>query len=67
MKWWKQMTTFLSEVRAEMKKVTFPSRQEVMSMTVVVIITSVIFAVFLWLSDIVILKAYQGLFKVLGS
>ncbi|HKI85110.1 MAG TPA: preprotein translocase subunit SecE [Thermoanaerobaculia bacterium] len=67
MKWWKKMTTFLTEVRAEMKKVTFPSRQEVMSMTVVVIITSVIFAVFLWLSDIVILKAYQGLFKVLGS
>ena len=54
---------FLSEVRVEMKKVSFPSRDEVVGTTVVVLVTSVIFAVYLWLADLVIVQ----LFKVVGS
>ena len=52
---------FLGEVRTEMKKVTFPSREEVIGTTGVVLITSVIFAIFLWIADIVIQRLYQGL------
>ncbi|MCB1007854.1 MAG: preprotein translocase subunit SecE [Acidobacteria bacterium] len=55
--------TFLSEVKAEMKKVSFPSRDEVVGTTIVVLVTSVIFAVYLWLADQVIVR----LFKVIGS
>ena len=58
------MKTFLSEVRSELKKVTFPSREEVMATTVVVVITSVIFAFYLWAADIVILRLYEGLFNL---
>jgi len=54
---------FLSEVRAEMKKVSFPSREEVIGTTVVVLVTSFIFAFYLWLADIVIVQ----IFKVVGS
>jgi preprotein translocase subunit SecE len=54
---------FFSEVKAEMKKVSFPSRDEVIGTTVVVLVTSVIFAVYLWLADLVIVQ----LFKVVGS
>jgi len=54
---------FVSEVKAELKKVSFPSRDEVFGTTIVVIITSVIFAVFLWLADIVIVQ----LFKLVGT
>ncbi len=54
---------FFSEVKAEMKKVSFPSRDEVIGTTVVVLITSVIFALYLWLADLVIVQ----LFKVVGS
>ena len=44
-------TEFLPEVVAEMKKVTFPSRPEVIGTTGVVLVTSVIFAVYLGIAD----------------
>ena len=60
------MRTFSSEVRSEVKKVTFPTWTEVRATTLVVLIASVIFASFLWLSDIVILKGYELVFEVFG-
>ena len=62
----KKIRTFLSETRSELKKVTFPARDEVISTTIVVIITSVIFAFYLWMVDIVIIKVYEGIIRVLG-
>ena len=59
-------TEFLPEVKAEWKKVTKPNRQEVTQTTVVVLVTSVIFAFFLWFSDIVIRWAYTNAFDLLG-
>ncbi|MGB3565401.1 MAG: preprotein translocase subunit SecE, partial [Thermoanaerobaculia bacterium] len=63
---WRRMRAFLSETRSELKKVTFPSRDEVVATTIVVLIASVIFAFYLWVSDIVILKVYEGIYRVLG-
>ena len=57
---------FLPEVKGEWKKVTRPSRREVTQTTGVVVVTSFIFAVYLWLADIVIRWAYEGMFKILG-
>ncbi len=57
---------FLPEVKAEWKKVTRPSRREVWQTTAVVVITSVVFAIYLWFADTVIQWAYEGIFKVLG-
>ena len=54
---------FFGEVKAEMKKVSFPSRDEVVGTTIVVLITSVIFAVYLWAADLVIVQ----LFRMVGS
>ena len=45
-------TKFLPEVAAEMRKTSFPSRPEVVGTTGVVLITSVIFAVYLWVVDL---------------
>ncbi len=56
-----RLGAFLGEVRSEMRKVTFPSREEVIGTTGVVLITSVIFAIFLWVADVVILRLYNGL------
>jgi preprotein translocase subunit SecE len=61
MNWWNKAKEFLSEVRAEMRKVSFPSRDEVMATTIVVLITSVVFAVFLFLADQLIVRGYQGI------
>ena len=44
---------FFSEVRNELKKVTWPSRKEVYSTTLVVIATSSLFGFYLWGLDLV--------------
>ena len=49
--------SFLSEVKAELKKVTWPSRKEVYSTTIVVIATSVFFGFYLWGLDLASLCA----------
>jgi preprotein translocase subunit SecE len=64
MAWWNKTKTFLAEVRVEISKCYFPGRNEVVSTTVVVLVTSVIFAIFLWLSDIVIVWATTGIFNL---
>ena len=43
---------FLSEVRNELKRVTWPTRQEVYATTVVVILTSLFFGIYLWVIDL---------------
>jgi preprotein translocase subunit SecE len=43
---------FLSEVRSELKKVTWPSQKEVYATTIVVIGTTVFFGFYLWLLDL---------------
>ncbi|HEX2164256.1 MAG TPA: preprotein translocase subunit SecE [Thermoanaerobaculia bacterium] len=67
MRWWHRMTTFLKEVRVEMSKVSFPSRDEVVATTVVVVVASVIFGVFLFLVDLAINRSYEWLFRVVGT
>jgi preprotein translocase subunit SecE len=49
-----RVSSFLSDVRNEMRKVTFPSRKEVQATTLVVIITVIIFGVYFFAIDYVI-------------
>jgi preprotein translocase subunit SecE len=62
--WWKKARDFFVEVVTEVKKCSFPSRDEVIGTTTVVLITSVAFSLFLWVADILIIKGYEGLLKV---
>jgi preprotein translocase subunit SecE len=64
--WFSKAKEFLSETRSEMRKVSFPSKDEVVATTIVVIVTSAVFAVFLFGADKLITLGYQGLVKVLG-
>ena len=48
---WTNFTSFLSDVRAEMRKVVTPSRKEVESTTTVVLIAVFIFGLFFFLVD----------------
>ena len=54
---------FLAEVRGELKKVTWPSRKEVYSTTLVVIGTSVFFGFYLWGLDMVLSRALSFVFR----
>ena len=51
-----RITTFLGEVKAEVKKVVFPSRQETLGSTGVVIVFVLILGVFLSVVDSVWLQ-----------
>jgi preprotein translocase subunit SecE len=66
MNWWTKTVEFLSEVRTEMRKVSFPARDEVVSTTIVVIVTSVVFAAFLFVADRLIIWGYQGIVRMFG-
>jgi preprotein translocase subunit SecE len=66
MNWWTKAKEFLSEVRAEMRKVSFPSRDEVVGTTIVVLVTSFVFAVYLFVADRLIIWAYQGIVRWFG-
>jgi preprotein translocase subunit SecE len=47
----KQLISFFKDSREELKKVTWPDRDEVTSFTVVVVISLIVFSLFLWLVD----------------
>jgi len=52
-KWWKRFINYLRDVRNEAKKVTWPSRREVINTTMVVIIAVVFFGFYLFLWDVI--------------
>jgi preprotein translocase subunit SecE len=65
--WWSRATEFLTEVRSEMKRVTWPSRREVYATTVVVILTSMFFGVYLFGVDVALGKIVQTIFNRFGA
>lgn len=65
--WYEGLRTFLSEVRNELKRVTWPSRKEVYGTTVVVILTSIFFGVYLWGLDQVFEASVLTLFRSFGA
>lgn len=52
-RWWKRFINYLRGVRNEAKKVTWPSRREVINTTLVVIVAVVFFGFYLFLWDVV--------------
>jgi preprotein translocase subunit SecE len=58
---------FLSEVRNELKRVTWPSQKEVYATTVVVIATSVFFGVYLFALDSLLLAIFQWVLRKFGA
>ncbi|MBD3308796.1 preprotein translocase subunit SecE [candidate division KSB3 bacterium] len=57
---------FLKEARVELKKVSWPTRKELVGSTTLVIVVSVIAGVFLGLLDIVFFRSIYGLIHLLG-
>jgi preprotein translocase subunit SecE len=62
-----RMRVFLSEVRNELKRVTWPSQKEVYATTVVVILTSVFFGLYLFILDLGIDKVVSWIFNRFGA
>jgi preprotein translocase subunit SecE len=65
--WWNNSRTFLTEVRNEMKRVTWPSQKEVYATTVVVILTSTFFGLYLWGLDLALARLVNWIFRQFGA
>jgi len=65
--WWNRSRTFLTEVRNELKRVTWPSQKEVYATTIMVILTSIFFGVFLWVVDLALTAAVGWIFHRFGA
>jgi len=64
---WTDFTRFLSDVRAEMRKVVTPSRKEVQATTTVVIVAVFIFGVYFFVIDGIFQMGMNRLFQALGG
>jgi len=58
----KKIITFIKESYAELRKVIWPTRDDVVSSVKVVIISTVIIAMALWLVDVLLLIGMRKIF-----
>ncbi len=65
--WFGRARRFLTEVRAELSRVTWPTRREVWATTIVVIVISVIIGVYLYLVDLSLSALVAWVFDRVGA
>jgi preprotein translocase subunit SecE len=61
-----RLRQFLHETRSEMRLVNWPSRHEVWSTTIVVVVTVAFFGVFFFFTDSTFLRLYEYVHKLLS-
>ncbi len=59
---WKKVKSFLSEVRVELKKVNWPSRQDTIASTGVVVVVVLIVSFYLGFIDILLSRLVTSIF-----
>ncbi len=64
---WKQFREFLTDVKKETGKVTWPGKDEVVGTTVVVLVYTVIVGVFLFAVDTLVTPVINKLFAAFGA
>ena len=65
--WWSNSRSFLTEVRNEMRRVTWPSKREVYATTVVVILTASFFGLYLAGLDLAINWGVNWIYARFGA
>ena len=65
--WWGSLQEFFRDTMGEMRKVSWPTRNEVIGTTTVVIVATIVFALFLWVCDLAFYKAIDFLFTRFGT
>ena len=64
--WFGRARRFLTDVRAELGRVTWPTRREVWATTVVVIIISLLFGIYLYVVDLLLSAVVAWIFERVG-
>ncbi|MFB0518525.1 MAG: preprotein translocase subunit SecE [Acidobacteriota bacterium] len=62
----RRIKSFMSQVKAETKRVTWPNRKEVYGTTIVVLIAVFIFAIFLYIVDIGLQQIVTSVLRYFG-
>jgi preprotein translocase subunit SecE len=62
----KKLIQFLKEARLELKKVSWPTRKEVIGSTTIVIVVSVLAGLFLGFLDVIFFRSVYGLIGWFG-
>jgi preprotein translocase subunit SecE len=65
--WFGRGRRFLAEVRSELGRVTWPTRREVWATTIVVILTSMLFGIYLYIVDVGLSTFMDWAIKSLGA
>ena len=64
--WLGTSRNFLTEVRNEMRRVTWPSKREVYATTFVVLLTASFFGLYLWGLDLALDRIVRWIFRMSG-
>jgi len=62
--WLRRFRQYATEVWSELKKTTWPNKNEVYGTTVVVIVTVLICAFYLWVVDLLLTRGMEKIFEV---
>ena len=65
--WIGRTRVFLAQVQNEVARVTWPTWKEVQATTLVVILTSILFGIYLWGADLVLDRVARVLFTTFGA
>ena len=65
--WFGRARRFLVEVRSELGRVTWPTRREVYATTIVVILTSLVFGIYLFAVDLGLSRTVDWVFGRFGG
>ncbi|MBE0551433.1 MAG: preprotein translocase subunit SecE [Ignavibacterium sp.] len=57
-----KIITFFQDVVKEMKKVTWPTKEELIESTKIVIVVCIILSLFTYVIDMIINQAFKGIF-----
>jgi len=60
----KSPTKFFNEVKAELKQVTWPTKQETIRLTVIVIVICLVIGAYIGLLDLILTKLIQIFIKI---
>ncbi|MCG0276818.1 MAG: preprotein translocase subunit SecE [Thermosediminibacteraceae bacterium] len=55
----KRSSKFLKEVRSELKKVTWPTKDDLVSSTIVVLVSIALVSGFIWIIDSILIKMLE--------
>ena len=54
-----KITKFVNDVKVEMAKVSWPTREELINSTMIVAVVSILFTTFIFVADLILTQAIQ--------